>query len=109
MTNAVQARRRWWGLLFLTLAILSLVWGLTLFNPWLSRSPVAFVLYWTGCFLASGLAFYHAMRDMAYIRKNYRRQKKDLLRGTLDQLEEEWRDGSPPDSGDRNQPPPTRS
>ena len=49
MLNSADARRRWFGVFFLILAVGMLIWGQTVLEPHLKG--VVYLIYWFGCFL----------------------------------------------------------
>ena len=93
MADSADARRRWFGLLFLVLAAGMLIWGQTILEPWLKG--VWFLAYWALCFVFTGLAIVTAMLDMRVTRRRTRAEQRDLLERT-------WRDiDDRPDDWDR--------
>jgi hypothetical protein len=93
MADSADARRRWFGLLFLTLAAGMLIWGQTLLRSWLKGW--LFVGYWLICFLLTALAILIAILDMRATRRRTRAEQHDLLERT-------WKDlRHKPDDWDR--------
>ena len=83
MLNSEDARRRWWGVFFLTLAMAFLIWGETLLEGFLKESKALFVAYWSLCFVSIALAVLIALVDMNVTRKRFRLQRKKLMEQTL--------------------------
>ena len=61
-----------------------LLWGQTLLRPYLRG--VAFLDYWLVCFTFTGLAMVTAALDMLAIRRDQRRQRKELIQRAIDNL-----------------------
>ena len=83
MLNSADARRRWFGALFLILAVGMVIWGQTLLKPHLQGA--GFLLYWFGCFVATTVAIAFALLDLRALRRHGREAQQDLLQHTLDQ------------------------
>jgi hypothetical protein len=83
MGDTAEARRRWYGLLFLVLAAGMLIWGQTVLRTWLQG--FLFLLYWLVCFLLTGLAILIALLDMRATRRRSRAERRELL-------ESAWKD-----------------
>ncbi|HIG31483.1 MAG TPA: hypothetical protein EYQ50_28215 [Verrucomicrobiales bacterium] len=81
MPDARDARRRWFGMLFLALAAAMLIWGQTMLKPVLDG--VFFLLYWILCFIFTGSAVLTAIWDMRVIRGKAKEEQQELLRKTL--------------------------
>lgn len=79
MLTKVDARRRWFGLLFLIFAAGMLAWGLTFLKSWLMQRPFIFLFYWLVCFGFTGLALLVAALDMIIVRQRTREEKRKLL------------------------------
>lgn len=84
MGDSATARRRWFGLLFLTLAAGMLIWGETVLKPHLNG--IWFLLYWMGCFLVTGLAILMALLDMRATRMKIQQEQRDLLKRTWEDI-----------------------
>lgn len=69
-------RRRWFGLLYLLIAGIMLVWGTTWLEPYLSQSSWKFLLYWFACFLITIMAMLVALLDIWIIRTRARQQRQ---------------------------------
>ena len=80
MADSADARRRWFGLLFLVLAAGMLIWGQTVLQPHLRG--VWFLLYWLACFILTGLAILTALLDMRATRRRTREEQRDLIERT---------------------------
>ncbi len=87
MSLYAKARRRWFGTLCLLTAIGLLIAGETVFKGRLS--PLGFLLYWTGCFVVTGLAALTALRDAASVRAESRQEQRALFEETLRKAEAE--------------------
>ena len=88
MPNAADARRRWFGLFFLFIALGLLIWGQTILKPHLKG--LVFVFYWLSCFVFTMLALLTALLDFWIIRHRIRQDQRDLIRKTLgDQVPDE--------------------
>jgi len=87
MNISGQARRRWIGGIALGVALLMLVLGETILSGRLK--PGAFVLYWAICFVLTTAAIVVAFRDIREVQRNVGREQKDLLEGTLSNIEQE--------------------
>ena len=89
MALDATARRRWFGAIVLSAALLMLVCGETILRGQLTRLP--FLIYWLVCFVLTGLAAITALRDLRELSKRTREQQKDLLESTLKEIEREAR------------------
>lgn len=78
MNGSADARRRWFGLLFLILAAGMTIWGLTLLNDRLRGW--GFIGYWLVCLAFLGLAVAVALWDWWLIRQRRRIQGAGLAR-----------------------------
>ena len=87
MTNPAEARRRWFGVFYLLIALGLLVWGQTVLQPHLRG--MGFILYWVACFVFTGLAMLTALLDMRAVRRRIRDQQRDLVQRTIRRMEEE--------------------
>ncbi len=83
-----DARRRWFGVLFLILGALLLIWGATFLNAFLMRHPFLFVAYWAACALLTGCALLTALLDMLIIRKRTRDEQIALARQSLAEIDQ---------------------
>lgn len=102
MNNTADARRRWFGLFFLTLSAGMLIWGQTLLRPHLTG--MVFVVYWLSCFGFTFVTIFIALLDVRAVRRRLREEQieqVDLLRRTLEDIED---NPKPPPSSSR---PPT--
>jgi hypothetical protein len=89
MSLKAKARRRWFGGLSLLAAVGMLVAGETVLKGRLS--PVAFLLYWAGCFIVTALAAMAALLDAARVRAESRQEQRVLFEETLRKIESEKR------------------
>ena len=102
--NAADARRRWLGLFFLTVAVGLLLCGQTILRPHLEG--FTFAVYWLCCFGFTFVTLGIALLDLRTVRRRlleeHRQQQAELLQRTLDDLERLKKapspDGEPPDS-----------
>ncbi|PYM10190.1 MAG: hypothetical protein DME18_16775, partial [Verrucomicrobia bacterium] len=60
--NPADARRRWFGVFFLIIAVGMLVWGQTFLKPYLEG--LGFIVYWLACMGFTGLAMLSALLDI---------------------------------------------
>jgi hypothetical protein len=87
MLNPLDAWRRWFGALFLILALGSLIWGQTVLHDFLATHPRTFIFYWLACFGFTGLSIVVAMVDFMVIRRRGRREQKSLFKDSFVQRE----------------------
>ena len=83
------ARRRWIGGIVLGLAAVMLILGETVLKARLT--PGTFVFYWTICFLLTMTAIVVAFMDIRAVQRKVGREQRDLLEGTLGDIEREAR------------------
>ena len=88
MLKSVDARRRWWGMFFLTFATALLIWKQTLLKPHLEGTGVVFLVYWLTCFAFTGLAIFTALLDVWTIRRRLRKQQSELIERTISAAKE---------------------
>lgn len=93
MPYSPDAMRRWLGLLFLALAFGMLVWGQTVLRGKLERERIVFLIYWFICFIFVIAAIITALLDVRATRRRARREHEDLVRRTLEQIEDD-KDGN---------------
>ncbi len=86
-------RRRWFGGILLTAAMVMLICGQTVLQGRLDR--ISFLTYWLICFVLTGLAAIVAARDLRDLHQRTRREQKDLLEKTLKDIEKEARARNP--------------
>jgi hypothetical protein len=98
MTTKSDARRRWFGMLFLALAAGLLIWGQTLLKAHLTG--VWFILYWGACALLTLLAMFTALLDLLILRRRAREEHRALIQRSFDRLADEEAKRAPrtPDS-----------
>ncbi|MDX1951123.1 MAG: hypothetical protein SFY81_03000 [Verrucomicrobiota bacterium] len=89
MLTRSDARRRWFGTLFLLLAFGLLIWGQTLLKSWLQSSPVLYVVYWLGCMSFTLMALLVAALDLFIIRSRTRDEKDKLVKEALEKARRE--------------------
>ena len=96
-------RRRALGVLFLLASLGMLVAGETLLRERLRERPMAFLLYWMGCFGLVGLTFLIALVDLVVVRRRVRAEQRELVESTLRQIEQTQAAAgkSPQNSGDQ--------
>src|SRR5438128_6512604 len=85
MSNPLDARRRWFGLFFLFVALGLLIWGQTILKSHLNG--LGFILYWFLCFIFTLLALLTALLDFWMVRRRTREAQKDLLKKALGQAD----------------------
>lgn len=81
MASPVDARRRWFGLFFLFIAIGMLIWGQTVLKAHLHG--LVFVFYWLVCFGFTFLALLTALLDLLIVRHRTRMEQRDLMERTF--------------------------
>lgn len=110
MASGIFPPRRWYGLLCLVLGASMLVWGQTLLASRLQGKT--FIIYWTLCFLVTGLALIFALWETRRLRIRLQEEEKALFREMVRQIElarrakeaEQPAEKSPADKGAHNQP-----
>ena len=85
MANSSQAWRRWFGVLFLTLAFGMLVWGKTVLEPRLDGA--AYLIYWGICFGFTFAAIITALIDMRATRRRTELEQQELLDKSFKEFE----------------------
>ena len=95
MGHDATGRRRWFGALALSFAVVMLVCGLTLLKGRLQ--DWAFITYWVFCLVLTALALMVALWDVRALQQHTRQQQRDLLENTLKEIETDARNkGQPP-------------
>ena len=84
MVNSPDIRRRWWGILFLGIALAMLVVGETVLSHRLGESQ--FLIYWLVCFAFTALAMWIAFLDVAALRQRMRSERRTLLEQMLEEV-----------------------
>jgi membrane protein implicated in regulation of membrane protease activity len=92
MIDPADARRRWFGVLFLIISGGMLIWGQTLLKPHLT--DIAFVVYWLVCLFFTALAMVTALLDVRAVRRRTRDQQRELFRHTLNDIQSDKKDGT---------------
>jgi len=92
MSGSADAWRRWFGLLFLTVAGGMLIWGQTVLRPHLDGNAFLFLAYWFVCFVLTLAAIAVALLDIRITRLRARQEREQLLRHTMDDLEGELKE-----------------
>ena len=87
MALDATTRRRWFGALVLLAALGMLVAGETVLKGNLEN--LAFIFYWLGCFILTGLAIVIAFLDARALRRQTHQEQHDLFEATLKQIETE--------------------
>lgn len=97
--NPAQAWRRWFGLFFLAVSFGMLVWGQTFLQSRLEGA--GYILYWSICFLFTFLAIATALLDILLVRRQTRRERRELLKKAFveKQASERNRGNNPETSG----------
>lgn len=76
--HSAQAWRRWFGLLFLAVSFGMLVWGQTFLKDRLEG--MAYLVYWSVCFLFTILAIATALLDILLVRRQSRIARREILK-----------------------------
>ena len=97
MLKPVDARRRWWGTFFLTMAAGLLIWGQTVLKTTLTGA--GFLLYWAFCFLFTGLAILTALLDVRAVRRQIHKDHRKLVERALSEAKSEM--DTAPDGTDK--------
>jgi hypothetical protein len=84
------ARRRWFGAIVLTAALLMLIAGETVLQGRLKE--LGFLLYWALCFGFTCLAIIVAFLDVRALGRRTRQEQRDLLESTLKKIQRDARD-----------------
>lgn len=87
MNSPARNRRRWWGVVFLGLAMAMLIAGETLLKPHLQG--VGLLCYWLGCLLCVTIAAGVAIVDALRTQRELRAEQRELLERTLQAVEQE--------------------
>jgi hypothetical protein len=77
MLTSADARRRWFGALFIVLAGGMLIWGQTLLKG--SLHGAIFLVYWLLCFLFTALSMVVAILDIRAMKKHIRDEQNTLF------------------------------
>src|SRR5437667_3046422 len=86
MFKPADARRRWWGTLFLTMAAAFLICGQTLLKPYLNG--IGFLFYWFLCFVFTLLAIFIALLDMRAVRRHLHRQHREMVERAISEAQQ---------------------
>ena len=89
MNTATKTRRRWFGAICLASAIAMLIAGETVLKDRLQ--PLAFVSYWSACFILTALAACTAVFDASSLRAEQREKQRALIENALQEIEREKR------------------
>jgi hypothetical protein len=84
-----KVRRRWFGGICLLAAIIMLISGVTLLENRLQ--PLAMLVYWSVCFILTGVAACVALLDASAVRAEQRDAQRALIESTLHEIEREKR------------------
>jgi uncharacterized membrane protein HdeD (DUF308 family) len=87
MELGANGRRRWIGVLAISLALLMLVAGLSVLKPLLQG--FALVWYWVLCLVITGLALILALLEMRDLQQRTRQEHRDLLEDTLKEIQDD--------------------
>ena len=87
LTN--KSRRRWFGAICLLSAIAMLIAGQTALKG--RMAPLAFVSYWSACFILTAIAGCVALIDASRVRTEQRDAQRDLIESTIQEIEREKR------------------
>ena len=94
MALDATARRRWFGVIALVVALAMLVGGQTVLKEKLEH--LTFVCYWLVCFGFTCLAILVALWDARALRRRTSREHRDLFETTLKEIEAKARTKPPP-------------
>jgi hypothetical protein len=94
MGLGVTARRRWFGVLVLLTALLLLIAGETILRG--NLRGWGFLLYWSLCFVFTGLAIVVAWLDARAVQRKSRLEARELVERTLGKIEDDVRRKSRP-------------
>ncbi len=86
MADKRDVRRRVLGGIFLLASVGMLAAGETVLQEPLRARPVAFLVYWLGCFGCVGVAFLTALLDLVVVRRRVRAEQRELEETTLRQI-----------------------
>ena len=100
MADKRDFRRRVLGAFFLLASLVMLVAGETFLQARLRARPVAFLVYWLGCFGLAGLAFLTAALDVMAVRRRARAEQRELAESALRQIAQSKAEKAPENSGD---------
>src|SRR4051794_30231515 len=95
MPYSRDVRRRWVGVVFLTIAAGMLVAGQTVLKSHLQQTQ--FIYYWMVCFLFTGLTLVVVLLDLRAIRRRSQAEQKNLLKNTMGNLMEDETNGAGPE------------
>ena len=84
MDSEIGVRHRKRGLIFLIISVVMLVLGETLLRSSLAKVP--FLIYWTVCFIFTGLAIVFAFLDVFGVQRQAREQQRELLEKTIREI-----------------------
>ena len=87
--SATSKTRRWFGGICLLAAIVMLIGGETLLKNRLP--PLGLVVYWSICFILTGIAAVVAVIDASRVRAEQRDAQRTLIENTLQEIEREKR------------------
>ena len=87
MARSFSSVRRWLGGVYLLIAVLMLVAGVTILKDRLQG--VYFIYYWLICTLLTFLTLMIAILDFRSVRRSLRREQGELLQDTLRAIEAE--------------------
>ncbi|MBT5926998.1 MAG: hypothetical protein HOH33_10300 [Verrucomicrobia bacterium] len=90
--KATDRRRRWFGLLYLLVAGIMLVWGTTWLEPYLAVSNGKFLIFWFCCFVVTLMAMLTALLDMWIIRTRARQQRQKAAHQAFEKKSEETKE-----------------
>ncbi len=85
MPSVRDVRRRWFGAFFLIVAAGLLIWGQTVFKPYLEG--IGYLFYWAVCLLLTALAVFTALLDVRVLRRRTRDEQRELFKRTAAEFE----------------------
>jgi hypothetical protein len=96
MVLDATARRRWFGGIVVSAAVVMVVCGETVLRD--RMGPVATLCYWLGCLVLTSVAILVALLDVRALRARTRREERDLFETTLRKIQSELESKSRPPS-----------
>ncbi len=91
--------RRWIGAIFLTIAVLMVVLGQTVFEGNLRDLKFTFMVYWIACFGFTLMAVVIALLDVWIVRRKSRELERELIEETWNKVQREKARKQVADSG----------
>lgn len=89
MTILPDNPRRWIGAIFLTIAVMMVVLGQTIFEGHLREFKFTFMVYWIACFGFTLMAVLIAFLDVWIVRRKSRELQRELIEETWNKVQKE--------------------